>query len=130
MPKRIVTRTRAEVYRLWLDALRGKLPKKYKQIDGALKDARGFCCLGVLCDLARRDGGPTWKDNYGDKLFMGSIGNLPKPIANFMGLREVDAEILMCMNDATGGYVCNPQSFKQIADYIETKIMPRALKGK
>lgn len=42
-----------EVIKKWVDALRSG---EYKQTDGALRKEDGFCCLGVLCDLASQEG--------------------------------------------------------------------------
>jgi len=37
----------------WVKALRSG---KYKQtIDGCLQDSKGYCCLGILCEVARKN---------------------------------------------------------------------------
>jgi hypothetical protein len=38
---------------LWLEALRSG---RYAQTKNYLRTNNGFCCLGVLCDLAEKDG--------------------------------------------------------------------------
>lgn len=45
----------------WIAALRSG---EYKQTKGALRKADGFCCLGVLCDLTRKEGlvSTDWKE--------------------------------------------------------------------
>lgn len=73
MAKKIVRRTRRQVYDLWIKALRSG---EYKQGRNRLKRRDRFCCAGVLCDLA-------------------------------------------AMNDEQG------LTFAQIADYIETTLLPR-----
>lgn len=109
--KKIFNRTPKEVYQRWLKALRSG---KYKQLDGQLHDGgASFCCLGVLCDLARKDGGPDW--DYSD--YMGEDTNLPEEIRKFVRLTNKQESKLINMND--GG-----ESFRKIADYIETKILP------
>lgn len=42
-----------EVKDKWIKALRSE---EYPQTDSCLKDDKGFCCLGVLTDLAIKDG--------------------------------------------------------------------------
>lgn len=44
---------KAEVKKLWVDALRSG---DYKQVEGALRKDDQFCCLGVLCDVAVKNG--------------------------------------------------------------------------
>ena len=114
MTRPIITRTRAEVYRLWIDALRSG---KYRQAQYRLKSDEGYCCLGVLCDLARVDGGPGWSDG----LYRVIDGQLPHQMARFMGLTQRAQNRLADLNDKS----CTP--FPQIADYIEQRIMPKAL---
>ena len=117
MTRPIVTRTRAEVYRLWLDALRsGKYPQTIYQ----LKSDYGYCCLGVLCDLARADGGPGWSDG----LYRVTDYQLPYKMSHFMGLTQGEQNALIRMNDKSRA------TFAQIADYIEQRIMPKALARK
>lgn len=42
---------------LWVEAL---LSGDYDQGRGYLRSDKGFCCLGVLCDLAVEEGVGTW----------------------------------------------------------------------
>ena len=57
----------AEKKKLWVDALRSG---KYRQGKDALQSSPGhFCCLGVLCDLARLEGIGEWDD----KIIMGRV---------------------------------------------------------
>jgi len=44
-----------DIKRLWVDALRSG---KYKQARSALATKDGYCCLGVLCQLAVDSGVP------------------------------------------------------------------------
>lgn len=74
-PTLVITRTREEVIERWVAALRSG---KYEQAHEVLNDGVGFCCLGVLCDLAAKDGGPQWdRDHY----FMGEETELPQEMA-------------------------------------------------
>ena len=117
MTRPIITRTRAEVYRLWIEALRsGKYPQTIYQLE---RDGK-FCGLGVLCDLARADGGPGWRDG----LYRVTDYQLPYQMSRFMGLTKGDQNRLSDLNDKSRA------TFAQIADYIEQRIMPKALARK
>lgn len=108
--KKIVRRTRRQVYDLWIAALRSG---KYKQGLGLLNDEQGgFCCLGVLCDLAGRDGGPSWEGRQ----FMGRICSLPENLQRFMGISYSQEKELMRLNDH------ERRSFLGIASYIKANI--------
>jgi hypothetical protein len=121
-----ITRTRAEVYQLWIDALRSG---KYKQTDSRLRDTNawlgkdrrgtGFCCLGVLCDLAIKDGGlGEWDEANGPK----SLSPTPPPaMLRWLGLDNDMTNHLINLNDDHG------KTFKQIAKVIEEDIMPAVL---
>lgn len=111
---KIVNRTKKEVYQRWIAALRSG---KYRQGKYVLKQINSggasFCCLGVLCDLAAKDGGEPWAGEY-----YGVNRNFPpNRITTFMTPKEDKFGKLAEMND-TG------KSFAQIADYIENVIMP------
>lgn len=43
-----------EIKQKWIEAL---LSGEYKQANGVLRKDTNFCCLGVLCDLYRKDTG-------------------------------------------------------------------------
>ena len=57
MDNTIVYRTPKEVLELWVKALESG---EYKQGHQLLNKDNEFCCLGVLCDLAAKDGGQQW----------------------------------------------------------------------
>lgn len=44
---------KAEIAEKWINALESG---EYKQTKGKLQDQNGYCCLGVLCDLAIQEG--------------------------------------------------------------------------
>lgn len=119
---KVVRRTPEQVYDLWIEALRSG---EYKQTEGQLHDPdeNSFCCLGVLCDLARKDGGKVnWYNDWKSIVEPGS-GGLPVFVRNYIGLSDTDEQKLIEMNDS------QTQSFKQIASYIKRNIKPKALKG-
>lgn len=104
------------MFELWIEALRSG---EYKQYRGALRGLRGdsFCCLGVLCDLAAKDGGPQWEGSD----FMDYVAVLPSRIRNFLGMSVSEERWLIRLNDKKGA------DFPAIADYIEKDLMPKAL---
>lgn len=129
----VIRRTRNEVYHLWVNALRSG---QYKQARGCLFNedsyvndkgfevfnddedesfVGGFCCLGVLCDLAVKDGGAPWDSKKGPQT---SFGEPPEHFLKFMGLDSDMVAELISMNDDQG------MTFGEIADEIESNIMP------
>lgn len=120
------TRTREQALKLWVKALRSG---EYKQTRKTLKGrptfgdrtGTGFCCLGVVCDLAAKDGGAQWEPSpygVGKKFYMGEDGNLPRAIGDFLGIQPWVSELVDLNDDKKA-------SFKEIADYIEKNIIPK-----
>jgi hypothetical protein len=113
----------------WVEALRSN---NYKQAKGYLKTEDGFCCLGVLCDIAVQDGviaapikleGQYGEpDHYG--YGSGKTGELPEEVADWAGLDSYNSLVregesltsLVELNDDYG------YEFKQIAQLIEEQL--------
>lgn len=71
-----------EIKKKWIKAL---LSGKYKQTKGRLKSSRGgYCCLGVLCDLHRKEVKGEWKG--GQYLDVGDI--LPYDVQKWAGIED------------------------------------------
>lgn len=72
----------------WVEALRSG---KYKQSIGALRKDNKYCCLGVLCDLYRKEKGEgrwkIWKEDGLMAEFHDAVGK-----TDFMGLTPHVAE--------------------------------------
>jgi hypothetical protein len=103
------------IKRKWVKALRSE---KYKQWQGQLRDVKGYCCLGVLCDIAPKKVGRWCADD--DKIFMSSdkdssIEFPTKAVKKWAGLTMRQCKQLSHLNDN------NRWSFEQIADHIERK---------
>lgn len=110
----------------WTEALRSG---DYKQTTGELhQQNKGFCCLGVLCEIAAKDGvvdividnGSYGYGNDQDREF----AVLPKAVLDWSGLTTTNGEFkdsdgrissLIRLNDS------DHLSFAEIADVIEDK---------
>lgn len=101
----------------WVAALRSG---EFKQGSGALHTADGsYCCLGVACELHRRDHGGQWLYNS----YLGKHGLLPYEVMQWLGLCTIDGQhhdqdglgesSLDELNDRGG------LTFDEIADIIE-----------
>lgn len=116
----ITTRTPAQVYDAWIQALRSG---DYKQHTSRLRTGvdgnSGYCCLGVVCDIAAKDGGPQWQSGNS---FMGETGGLPEKMAEFLGLNEQATDKLIEMNDQ------DHRSFSYIARHLERTVKAASLK--
>lgn len=115
LSNKVKFRTPKEVYKLWIKALRSG---KYKQGKGYLRTNKNeFCCLGVLCDLAAKDGGEQWEYGYLRYIYRYNAAHLPENIKKYLSLSNHDLQNLMEMNDVG-------DSFEVIANYIEECIIP------
>lgn len=107
----------------WVEALRSG---DYIQSERRLRGDRGFCCLGVLCDLASKEDVGEWvNDGNGCWSFQidgrSSISVLPQPVMEWSGLASFNPTIrsrkLSEWNDNQGA------NFKILADMIERDII-------
>ncbi len=108
---------------VWTKALRSGA---YTQTSGTLRDGEGFCCLGVLCDLYRREMSMgCWNENgmeadevsfnfeIGNKL---EISTLPAIIKKNLGISTEVIDTLVTMNDDQRA------DFHEIARYIDSEL--------
>lgn len=107
-----------EIKERWIAALRSG---EYKQTIGNLRVKDKFCCLGVLCDLAAKDGIGEWQENKNSNRFFSTplfaaSKLLPSTIVSWAGLNSprvlIDDSSLVSLNDQGA-------SFSEIADIIE-----------
>ena len=124
-----------EIKSKWIAALRSG---EYEQARGSLmrimhrnfetgKIGVGFCCLGVLCDLASQESVCRWQDReavtidmFGRSNFNGD--SLPAPVAEWAGLKESDPEVSTSIGVVARLSELNDSyrlTFSQIADVIE-----------
>lgn len=111
----------------WIAAL---LSGEYKQGRTRLKTQDGgFCCLGVLCDLASEEGVGTWKGlNFqSDNFNMPWTSWLPPEVVDWAGMRSINGELPFPVNLTPGKEAQSlisindhqTSSFEQIAFAIE-----------
>lgn len=116
-----------EVKRRWVEALRSG---EYQQASGYLRTGIegywSYCCLGVLCDIAVKDGVVGWAhgDTSGVSACDGSASYLPARVVDWAGLSSFNPMMksgsqqqdvsLVAMNDDF------KYDFEQIADAIES----------
>jgi len=117
-----------KIRRKWTAALRSR---KYRKGKGGLRVDNAFCCLGVLCELYRKDTGKgEWIEALGGKSFLFETGILPTAVSTWAGLKGMDREDpllkskginLSTLND---GETNNSRglSFAKIADLIDENL--------
>jgi hypothetical protein len=75
-----------KIAKLWIKALESG---KYKQIKGQLANKDGYCCLGVLCELAIENGVEVSRQFDKDTvLFDNEIEHLPKSVMKWAGMNN------------------------------------------
>jgi hypothetical protein len=104
----------------WVAALRSG---EYEQGQGYLRKDGAFCCLGVGCEILRKDFSEEISitvdddEDYADAVsYNGYAQYLSKGIRTFIGLDGTDEGQLATLNDDEG------RTFHEIADYIETEL--------
>lgn len=117
-----------EIKAAWIAALRSG---EYSQTTGHLRDDVGYCCLGVLCDLAAKEGIGQWTDD-GTFLTGGEMDNNSVPPDNVVvwaGLQSPNPLIepeggyhLAIYNDGAPWAGIKPHSFAEIASLIEQEL--------
>jgi hypothetical protein len=106
---------------LWLKALRSG---EYPQGIGYLLGSKGYCCIGVLCDTALKNnlvppGVKIVVDGTGMRCGH-SVADIPHPEA--FGLPRKVMNRAIRMNDGTPPDFSHPQSFAEIADWLEAVV--------
>lgn len=135
-----------EIKARWLEALRSgefKQTNGYLSIQSAIPDDDqfdGYCCLGVLCEIAVADG-VVVKQRVGENSFF-EYGNpekddwdysvLPLSVREWAGLQEANPSVNALDKDADADLMdfwCpisepndNGSTFSQIADWIENDL--------
>jgi hypothetical protein len=129
---KVKEKMKPEIKKLWVEALRSG---EYVQGTQSLRTGEdGFCCLGVLCDLAKKAGIGEWKQKvkfFGDDGCRNGLGfwvfeadgnseknYLPRPIVEWAGVRQA-SPYMAGVGDKLANLNDNGCTFKQIASMIE-----------
>lgn len=110
-----------EVKKLWVDVLRSG---NYKQSKLHLRDNDGYCCLGVLCELAVQHkiipSANRWDSVYA---YDGDIYALPDSVTFWAGLPNSDPRVVICgTSEILSAHNDFGITFEQIADAIEGQL--------
>lgn len=118
----------------WVEALRSG---NYKQTEGNLHDTRGYCCLGVLCDIARQDGVGHWEPSAAETCFLfvpriddvdADRSALPHAVQHWAGLPnenpsvdlpDADNQLGVSLSTVAEANDSGNYDFNRIADLIE-----------
>lgn len=126
---------KTQIKQKWVDALRSG---DYQQGESRLFDGKNYCCLGVLCDIYRKEtNNEDWTLRYSefeshDKWYFAEQSEvLPENVMDWAGLTEVNPTIygeencngeeikvshdIASLNDS--GY-----NFKELSNYIEEQL--------
>ena len=103
----------------WLEALESG---EFKQTRGKLEDENGFCCLGVACVLAEKDGVQLWRKENDPFIWGGSLQD-QLDVIKWLGIRDdtgapktrLPTDNLVALTSLNDDCEWN---FKQIAEHI------------
>ena len=117
--------------KLWVENLRSG---EYKQLKGHLSDDEAYCCLGLACELAIKNGLNITRtcvtvDGYNLIAFGHQTKTLPYEVAAWLGFRvgdvvgsftkENDGDTLNSDSECLSRLNDSGKSFAEIADVIE-----------
>ena len=111
--------------RKWVGALRSG---DYEQTKNFLHDKKGFCCLGVACDLyAKETGKGKWNEDSSIYVFGLRDGTmestvLPWSVKQWLGLVDCEGRMLRVVESLTAANdEGDGKSFVEISEIIESE---------
>jgi hypothetical protein len=107
--------------RLWVDALRSG---EFQQGTGALHNTEtgGYCCLGVACEVAYRNGVPLRREDYeGAMSYNGDATALPLAVREWLGIS--DPSVQLADHTAIWWNDIYKADFAAIAGMLETEYL-------
>jgi hypothetical protein len=126
---------KSEIAKKWVEALRSG---QYGQGKENLKVDNNFCCLGVLCDLAKEQGMGFWADDEDEpSAFVENVSNgdrqtndtlLPDFVKDWAGMKSDDGQIEIInefgekQSNSLAGLNDSGMTFAGIAALIETNV--------
>lgn len=109
-----------QIKKRWTKALRSG---DYPQTRGALRNQHGFCCLGVLCDLYRKDQKKRlWEQRSSAYSILGEDKILPRSVIAWAGVDDRDPVLGLDFSETASHLNDTGQDFSQIADAIEANM--------
>lgn len=107
-----------EIKEKWIAALRSG---EFKQTQKRLRKDDTYCCLGVLCELYRREtglGAWTLNENVigGVYNFLGRPSVPPQQVREWAGLSQGNRSQCIVVNDKRGS------TFNEVANFIDTEL--------
>ena len=101
----------------WVEALRSG---KYTQTTKCLQNQKGYCCLGVACDLYEKETGHLLPKDDNGYYFSGVLSGAFGVVKNWLGLSDREGGLsgpiisLAIAND-------QGKTFEEISDIIESE---------
>lgn len=93
---------------------------EFQQASGMLRTEKGYCCLGVACELYARETDVQWDRDYdGDWLFLAEVSYLPTAVQEWLGFRGKRGEYREVRSLAD--HNDSGDTFATIADIIEAE---------
>lgn len=122
--------TNTAVIQKWVKALRSG---EYKQTNGTLRDQDGFCCLGVLCEVAVKEGviAPAVINQHDEYVYAETATSvLPEEVWEWAGLEgsSPQSNFTEGAEDGWAYYELNDTvglTFEEIADILEGQYLDR-----
>ena len=117
-----------EIKKKWVAALRSG---KYNQTKDHLRDENGYCCLGVLCEIAAKEGvcKLELKEMLGSSYIVHQYDDasltLPSKVIEWAGLESSNPIITRTSGEDSSLSGLNDElgyNFNQIADIIEEQL--------
>lgn len=105
----------------WVAALRSG---EFKQGAGRLRKAENYCCLGVACELYRRQdpAGHQWTEVLKEVFnFMDKADSLPEPVRLWLGLTQPSGAYTADISISLAGKNDEGVTFTELADLIESE---------
>jgi hypothetical protein len=130
---------RAAALDAWLNALRSGEYRQGKNrlCTVSLNGTKSFCCLGVLSDLAVKEGACVWSKRRHAQMAEGigdDLHHLSDAVIEWAGLQQLSAEqiklndLVAAIDGPTKTYVSclndTGRTFTEIADVIEQIVQP------
>lgn len=109
-----------EIKAKWVAALRSEA---FRQCRSDLKRNNRYCCLGVLCELHRREKGGEWEPTpKGGLGYLGAVTVLPSTVVEWAGLEDGNPRFGDMNGCATRANDELRLPFPEIADLIEANL--------